>query len=112
MMPKEEFNRFPERRFPELRHRLRVFLHRHMQGITANQNLPRCYEAFEFRRSHRFDRLRVIRQLSENLLSNPLGFRFVGKVFLNPPASHVIGKLVHRLSAIDRPIEFDCLISI
>ena len=84
MMPQEEFDRFPQRRFPEFRHCLRVFLHRHMQGITADQNLPRRYETFEFRRRHRFDRLRVIRQPSKDLLRYPLRLCLVGEVLLDP----------------------------
>ena len=112
IMPQEELHRFPQSRFAEFRHRLRVFLHRHMQRITRRENLPRRHEAFQFRRSQRFDRFRIIRQSTEDLLGYPLGFRFVGKVFLDPPASRIICELVHRLTAIDRVIEFDCLLSI
>ena len=112
MMPQEELNRFPQSRFPEFRHRLRVFLHRHMQGITAHQNFLRRDEAFQLRRSHRFDRNRVIRQLAENLFRYPLRLRLVGEILLHPSSRLVKGELVHFLTAIDRPIEFDCLLPI
>jgi hypothetical protein len=58
------------------------------------------------------DRIRVIRQFSENLSGYPLGFQFVGKVFLNTPSRLIKGELVHCLTAIDRAIEFDSLSAI
>jgi hypothetical protein len=111
MMP-QELDRFPQSRFPKFGHRLCMFLHRHMQGITADQNLPRRYKAFEFRRSHRFDRLRVIRQPAEDLLRYPLRLCLIGKVFLDSSSRLIKGELVHFLTAINRPIEFDCLLPI
>jgi len=112
IMPQEKFDRFMERNLPELAHRLSMFLDRYVQGIIRRENSPRRHEAFQFGRSQGFDRFRIICQPTENLFGYPLGFRFVGKVFLNPPASPVIGKLVHRFAAIDRLIEFDCLTAI
>ena len=52
MMPQEKLDRFPQCRFPEFCYRLRVFFHRHMQGITTHQNPPRRDEAFQLRRGH------------------------------------------------------------
>ena len=59
-----------------------------------------------------FSRCRINCQPTENLLGYTLRFRFVSKVFLNPPTSRVVGKLVHRVTAIERLIEFDCLTAI
>ena len=111
-MPQEELDRFPEGNLPELSDRLSMFLDGHMQGVIRRENSPRRHEAFQFGRSQGFDRFRIICQPTENLLGYPLRLRLVGKVFLNPPASHVVGKLVHRFAAIDRLIEFDCLTAI
>lgn len=106
-MPQEEFDRFPQGCFSEFVDCLRVLLDGHMQCIIRREDSPRRHETFQFGRSHCFDRFRVIRQFSENLLGYPFRFRLVGKVLLNPPASHIICQLVHRLTAIDRAIEFD-----
>ena len=103
-MQQEELYRFAKRNLPKLSDRLSMFLDGHMQSIVRRKNPPRRYEAFQFGRSQGFDRFRIICQPTKNLFGYPLGFRFVGKVFLNPPASHVIGKLVHRFAAIDRLI--------
>ena len=111
-MPQEELDRFAERNLPKLSDRLGMFLNGHMEGVIRREYPPRCDEAFQFGRSQGFDRFCIICQPTENLFGYPLGLRFVGKVFLNSPASHVIGKLVHRFAAIDRLIEFDCLTAI
>ncbi len=94
-MPQEEFDRFPQRCFAEFVDCLRVFLDGYMQCVTRRKNPPRRYEAFQFGRSHCLDRFRIICQPTKNLFGYPLGFRFVGKVFLNSPASHIICQLVH-----------------
>jgi hypothetical protein len=112
VMPQEELDCFPEGNLPKLSHGLGMFLDGHMQGVVGRENSPRSHEAFQFGRSQGFDRFRIICQPTENLFGYTLSFRFVGKVFLNPPASHIIGKLVHRFSAIDRAIKFDCLTAI
>ncbi len=111
-MPEKELDRFAERNLPKLADRLSMFLDGHMEGVIRRENPPRCDEAFQFGRRQGFDRFRIICQPTENLFGYPLGFCFVGKVFLNPPASQAIGKLIHRFAAIDRLIEFDCLIAI
>ncbi len=111
-MPQEELDRFPQGNLPKLSHRLSMFLDGHMERVVWRENPPRRHEAFQFGRSQRLDRFRIICQPTKNLFGYPLGLRLVGKVFLNPPASHVIGKLVHRFAAIDRLIEFDCLTAI
>ena len=112
VVSQEELDRFPERNLTELSDRLGMFLDGHMQGVIGSENPPRRYEALQFGRSQGFDRFRIICQPTKNLFRYPLGFRLVGKVFLNPPASHIIGKLVHRFAAIDRLIKFDCLTAI
>jgi len=112
VIPQEEFDRFPQSRLAEFADRLCVFLNGYMQRVTWCKNPPRRHETFQFGRSHCFDRLRVICQFSEDLSRHPLGFRFVGKVLLNPPASEIICQLVHRLSAINRAIKFDRLSAI
>jgi hypothetical protein len=91
-MPQEELHRFPQRGF--------------------SKDTPRCHEAFQFRRRHRLDRLRVIRQFSKNLLRYALCLGFIREVLLNPPSRLIKGELVHRLTAIDRLIEFDCLLTV
>jgi hypothetical protein len=48
-------------------------------------------EAVQFGRRQGFDRFRIICQPAKNLFGYSLGFRFVGEILLNPPASHVIG---------------------
>ena len=105
-------NGFPQGGFTELDHRLSMFLDGHMERVVWRGNSPRRHEAFQFGRSQGFDRCRIICQPTKNLFGYAFRFRFVGKVFLNPPASHIIGKLVHRFAAIDRLIEFDCLTAI
>ncbi len=112
VVPQEELHRFAERNLPKLSHRLGMFLDGYVQGVIRCEDSSRRHEAFQFGRSQRLDRFRIICQPAKNLLGYPLGPRFVGKVFLNPPASHIIGKLVHRFAAIDRLIWFDCLTAI
>jgi len=110
--PQEELDCFPKGNLPKLSDRLSMFLDGYVQGEVGRENPPRRHEAFQFGRSQGFDRFRIICQPAENLFCYPFGFRFVSEVLLNPPASQVIGKLVHRFSAIDRLIEFDCLTAI
>jgi hypothetical protein len=111
-MPQEELDRFPERNLLKLSDRLSMSLDGYMQRVIRRENPPRCNEAFQFGRRQGFDCFRIICQPTENLFGYTLRLRIVGKVFLNPPASHVIGKLVHRFATIDRLIEFDCLTAI
>jgi len=60
MMPQEELDRFPQSRFAKFGYRLRVFLHRHMQGIVRREDSPGRYQAFQLGSRHRFDGFRVI----------------------------------------------------
>ena len=87
MMPQEKLDRFPQGSFTELAHRLRVFLDRHMQRIAGSENLPCGNEAFQLRRGQGINRLRVIRQPTEDLLGYALRLGLVLKVFLNTPSS-------------------------
>ncbi len=111
-MPQEEFNRFPQSRLTEFCHRLRVFLDRNMQRVIRRENFPRRYEAFQFRSRQSVNCHRIFGQSTENRTGYPLGFCFVRKVLLDPFATGIIGQLVHRLTAIDRAIKFDCLLTI
>ena len=112
VMPQEELDRFPQGRFAEFRQRLRVFLDRHMQRVVWGENLPRRDEAFQFRCCKGVNRDRVFRQSAKDGSGYSLGFRLVRKVLLDPSASGIIGELVHRLTAIDGVIKFDCLLTI
>jgi hypothetical protein len=60
MMPQEELDRFPQSRLAEFANRLRVFLHRHMQGIVRREDSPGRYEAFQLGRRHGFDGFRIV----------------------------------------------------
>ena len=111
-MPQEELDRFPQGRFTEFRQCLRVFLDRHMQRVVRRENLPRRDEAFQFRCCKGVNRDRIFRQSAEDGTGYPFGFRFVRKVLLDPSASGIIGELIHRLTAIDRLVKFDCLLTI
>ena len=91
---------------------LRVFLNCHMQRVVWGENLPRRDEAFQFRCCKGVNRDCVFRQSAENGAGYSFGFRFVRKVLLDPFTSGIIGELVHRLTAIDRLIKFDCLLTI
>jgi hypothetical protein len=94
MMSQEEIDCFPQGRFPEFRHRLRVFFDSHMKRIIWRENPPCRHEAFQFRRGHRFDCLGIICQFTENLFCNSLRLCPVSKVLLNTPAPGIICKLV------------------
>ncbi len=111
-MTQEELDRFPQGRFTEVCQRLRVFLDRHMQRVVRRENLPSRDEAFQFRCCQGVNRDRIFCQPAEDGPGYSFGFRFVRKVLLDPSASGIIGELVHRLTAIDRVIKFDCLLTI
>jgi hypothetical protein len=112
VVPQEKLHRFPQRGIAELYHRLRVLLNRHMQRVTRGQHLPCSHETFELRRSQGIDRRCIMRQPAKDLIGDALRLCLVFEVFLNAPTRRIKCELVHRLSTIDRLIEFDCLLTV
>ncbi len=89
-----------------------MFLDRHMQRVVRRENLPGRDEAFQLRCCKGVNRDRVFCQSAKNGAGYSFGFRLVRKVLLDPFTSGIIGELVHCLTAIDRLIKFDCLLTI